>query len=241
MTTMPELSIPAPVGRLSDLVHRTLLERITRGVYSPTTRLPTERELSEEFDVSRPVVRGALARLRDAGLVRSVQGSGTVVVGEGVRPAPMVGVTIKELQRCFEFRVLIEGEAAFFAARRAAPSGMALIRQSIETAEAAHGRQDLQRGQTFDFHRAVAAASDNPFFTDALASLSDFVAFRIYLGRSYGLPDEVDRIHAINGEHADIFHMIERKQADEARAAMRSHIERARDRFMECLPLGGLA
>jgi DNA-binding FadR family transcriptional regulator len=245
MSGMPDFNEPAPngpppFGRLSEQVHRALLERIIKGVYPAGTRLPTEREFAEEFEVSRPVVRSALARLRDAGLVRSVQGSGTVVVGDGVLPMPMAGVTIKELQRCFEFRVLIEGEAAFFAARRSAPSGLELIRQSIETAEVAHKRQDLKRGQTFDFHRAVASASDNAFFVDALRSLSEFVAFRIYLGRSYGMPTEVDRVHAINDEHADIYRLIERKQADEARFAMRSHIERARDRFMECVPLGGL-
>jgi GntR family transcriptional regulator, transcriptional repressor for pyruvate dehydrogenase complex len=219
MSGMPKFSDtapngPPPFGRLSEQVHRTLLERIIKGVYPASTRLPTEREFAEEFEVSRPVVRSALARLRDAGLVRSVQGSGTVVVGDGVLPMPMAGVTIKELQRCFEFRVLIEGEAAFFAARRSAPSGLELIRQSIETAEVAHKRQDLK--------------------------LSEFVAFRIYLGRSYGMPTEVDRVHAINDEHTDIFRLIERKQADDARFAMRSHIERARDRFMECVPLGGL-
>src|SRR3712207_1624180 len=105
----------APPRRLTEMVHKALWERINRGLYPRNTRLPSERELAIEFDVSRPVIRAALARLREAGLVTSVKGSGTLVLHE---PEPRIeatppGTTIRDLQRCFEFRVLIEGEAAY--------------------------------------------------------------------------------------------------------------------------------
>jgi GntR family transcriptional regulator, transcriptional repressor for pyruvate dehydrogenase complex len=231
-------SVEAPGGRLAESVCRALMERITSGIYPNNTRLPTEREFAQEFEVSRPVVRSALARLRELGIIRSVQGSGSVVVGAG-ESIRKPGVTIRDLQRCFEFRLTVEGEAAFFAAKRATPSRLALIRQSLDVFEVARANRDFRMGQSFEFHKAVSLASDNDFFVEALASLSQFVAFRVYVGRSFKAPEEEERLTAANAEHEAIFRLIGQKQAEAAREAMRTHIETARDRFMECLPLGG--
>ena len=73
----------------------------------------------------------------------------------------------------------------------------------------------------------------------ALDLITNVPAFRIYLGRSYRVPDEHERLKKVSGEHRHIFELIERGEADTAKAAMRTHIEDARDKFMECLPLDG--
>jgi DNA-binding FadR family transcriptional regulator len=235
-----EESGAAPPRRLTEVVHHALFERISHGHYPRNTRLPSERELSLEFDVSRPVVRAALARLREAGLVQSVKGSGTLVLHETASFPDIVpaGTTVRDLQRCFEFRVLIEGEAAYFASIRASAPTIARIREDIRASDAARLRGASEFGQSFDFHRAVAAASDNDFYVKALADICNVPAFRIYIGRSYKMPDEKARLSLVYGEHRHILGLIERREAEEARAAMRVHIERARDNFMECLPLG---
>jgi DNA-binding GntR family transcriptional regulator len=61
-------------------IARTLKEEIVSGVYPVGSQLPTEDELCGRFSVSRYTVREALRRLRDAGLVSSRRGAGTVVV-----------------------------------------------------------------------------------------------------------------------------------------------------------------
>ncbi len=230
--------------RRTDVVYKALLDRIYAGTYAAHARLPTERELTSEFGVSRPVIRSALARLRESGLIRSVQGSGSIVL---YRPAAADGgevderSSIGELQRCFEFRVLIEGEAAFSAARRRTPPVLDAIRRNVETVDRHARGGEYKIGESFDFHREVARAADNPFLLKALDSVTGFIGFRIYMARSMELPNPVERLAAINAEHAQILRHIERREAEEARELMRAHIERARDLFFECLPLGRMA
>jgi GntR family transcriptional repressor for pyruvate dehydrogenase complex len=229
---------PSP-ARLTERVRSALHNRISTGQYPRRTRLPSERELAIEFNVSRPVVRSALARLRHDGLVESIKGSGTVVLREpaSTPDAPGGGATVRDLQRCFEFRLLIEAEAAFHASLRAMPTLLDAIRGVLDAHDEALRRGETVRGQSFDFHRSVALASDNPYYVSALDFIADVPAFRIYLGRSYRVPDEHVRLAKVSSEHRHIFELIERREAGEARSAMRAHIESARDKFMECLPL----
>jgi DNA-binding GntR family transcriptional regulator len=60
-------------------VNQILRERIRREIYSPGSRLPSESELSLEFDVSRATIRTVLARLAAEGLILRKQGDGTYV------------------------------------------------------------------------------------------------------------------------------------------------------------------
>src|SRR4051812_45104597 len=73
--------------RLSDAVYDGIVELIARGDFALNSRMPSEARLSETFDASRPVVREALARLREDGVVVSRQGSGSYVVRQ---PDPAV-------------------------------------------------------------------------------------------------------------------------------------------------------
>ena len=67
----PRLAASSPV-RLTEMVRSALHQQISSGQYPRRTRLPSERELAAEFNVSRPVVRVALAHLRSDGLVESI-------------------------------------------------------------------------------------------------------------------------------------------------------------------------
>src|SRR5690606_17297078 len=93
---------------------------IKSGAYGPNERLPTEHALAAEFQVSRPVVRDALQRLRDQGLIYSRRGSGSFVRNHGLKEPLGFGQleNISDLQYCYEFRLTIEPEAAAMAAMR---------------------------------------------------------------------------------------------------------------------------
>ena len=60
-------------GSLSDTVYEALHELITTGALAENSRLPSENELALEYKVSRPVLRQALSRLRDEGLLWAAQ------------------------------------------------------------------------------------------------------------------------------------------------------------------------
>src|SRR5215213_3421418 len=130
-------------GRRTEKVYRALLADIKEGRYEVHSRLPTENELAETFAVSRPVVRNALALLKQQGLVRSIQGSGTVVIfgPEQTRPEQETGAmlsgSVRDLQRCFEFRILVEGEAAYTAALRHNPRTLDRMADCVYTTRGA--------------------------------------------------------------------------------------------------------
>lgn len=63
-------------------IAQVLAARIADGTYPPRRRIPSEAAICDEFDVSRPTARSAVQMLRDRGLVETVQGKGTYVVGK---------------------------------------------------------------------------------------------------------------------------------------------------------------
>ncbi|MEO8242803.1 MAG: GntR family transcriptional regulator, partial [bacterium] len=105
---------------LADVVYDSIRRAIANGEFAEDERLPGENAMAEQFDVSRPVIRSALKRLRDEGLVTSRQGSGSYI-STSVVPKPLAFQpleTIADLQRCYEFRLTIEPAAAALAAGR---------------------------------------------------------------------------------------------------------------------------
>ena len=63
----------------TEMLTRVLSERIQSGEYPPGSRLPSGRQLRDEFDVSQMVVRLALDRLKERGLVITKFGIGVFV------------------------------------------------------------------------------------------------------------------------------------------------------------------
>ena len=87
---------------------------------SELSGLETQQKMLE-LGVSRPIIRDALGRLRDQGIVYSRQGAGTFVQA-AVSPQTHLAYspvkTIADIQRCYEFRLTIEPPAAYFASQR---------------------------------------------------------------------------------------------------------------------------
>jgi GntR family transcriptional regulator len=71
-----EIERPKPIA---EQINKILRQRIRKGIYPPGSRMPTERELVEEFGVSRTTLRIATASLLTDGLIRRRQGDGTYV------------------------------------------------------------------------------------------------------------------------------------------------------------------
>src|SRR3954469_25273443 len=87
--TRTAMSIPvASTGRLYQQVAATIERAIAEGRYQPGQRLASERDLAEEFGVSRPTVRRAVIALEMRGLLESRQGSGVYVRRAAAAPAP---------------------------------------------------------------------------------------------------------------------------------------------------------
>src|SRR5918996_3117709 len=132
-----DVGLAGGVAKRSAAIYDGIVGLIVSGEFAENARLPSEVELARRFGASRPVVREALARLRDDGLVISRQGSGSYVTRRPddavLRFVPVE--SIADIQRCFEFRVGLEGVAAALAAARWQDEDLADIQAALEGTE----------------------------------------------------------------------------------------------------------
>lgn len=220
--------------RLAQQVIDKLRAQIEAGHLRVGDQLPTEPQLEAAFGVSRTVIREAIADLRAAGLVKPMQGKGVFVAEiterSGLALTPIEIRTIPETLELLEFRMATEGEAAAIAAYRrtaeqeaaiaAANRKMAiLIEQGLPTVEA-----------DYEFHMAVATATNNRFYVDVLRH---FGARTIPRGQFPTLPEANDRayLEKVHAEHVEILAAIADQDPERARLAMRGHLMASQRRY----------
>ena len=228
--------IPRQGGNLADRLVGEFAAEIRGGALRPGQRLPTEAQAVSRFGVSRTVVREALSRLQAAGLVETRHGVGTFVAASrregGLRADAAEIATVIDLLAMLELRISIETEAAALAARRRTPAQLEAMGLALERFESdvAAGRDTVEAD--FAFHRLVAEATDNRYFTSVMGSFGPKAIPRAGL-KNPGMADEAKReyLQQVNREHQDIYGALVRGDADGARAAMRNHIGNGRERL----------
>ncbi|MDP2080223.1 MAG: FadR/GntR family transcriptional regulator [Pseudotabrizicola sp.] len=218
---------------LADQVYDRLLSDIVEGRYPLQSRLPAEEALAQTCGVSRPVLRAALARLRDDGMISSRRGSGNYVARRPDRSVmqfvPLGSIT--DIQRCYEFRADVESAAAGWAAQRRDDSDLAALEQAHQHMETSYLQQALGVDADQLLHVSIARATKNPFYQTVLESLSQQITFGMQLSRSLTLQAAPDRQAIVQAEHRAIIDAIRDQSPEAAAAAMRRHIMGARDRM----------
>ena len=220
MTT--HTGIPISRDQLLDDLMNTLLG----GAYKPGERLPSERALSERYSVSRPVVREAMQRLRERGLIHVAPGSGAYVretsALDWARPLDAIGrhraATTRQL---VEARVMMEEQASLLAAGRASRDELNNLERALLAFEAATNVIDRARCD-IAFHALIARASHNPVIEMMFGAIAPLV-FEVML-RSLDDP-EVTRKGA--PLHGTVLTAIRDGDGTSAAAAMREHINLA--------------
>ena len=221
-----------PDGRkLYQQVATAVAEAIQRGDFAPGQRIPSERELADEYKVSRPTIREAMIALEVIGIVRSRHGSGIFVVDNPPLDAPTIGLDIGAFELT-EARRLFEAEAAALAA-------VSISDEEIATLEALIGdmeRENLANisGEHADreFHLTIARATRNSAVVDVVESLWDaryrspLCAHMLERARSVGVQPRID-------EHQFILAALRNRDPKAARKAMRDHLARVIDGLLQ--------
>lgn len=220
---------------LSDHVYEKILAMILSGETPVGAKLPTEHALSQMLEVSRPVLRQALKQLREDGVVVSRQGSGSFVQRSpetALLSFAPVG-SIADIQRTFEFRAAIEGEAAYLAAQRRTETDLAKLRAQFKELDRCIREGELGVEADEAFHQAICVASGNQYFTAARTSMKSNILTGLNLTRNLSLSKPRARMELVQQEHRRILDAIERSDQAEARSAMRAHVENAKNRVFE--------
>lgn len=213
-----------PVSRLkvADVVATQLSRLIEVGEYTVGEKLPSERELSEQFGVGRSSMREALRSLQTDGLVRVEHGVGAFVGDPSKRSARDSEIlragefTVPEL---FEVRLPLERDAAGLAARRITAQESDELRAILEQAAAPEISDDEFIGLDAKLHRTVVAATKNPLLLKIVQSIEPL--FYTYSHHVIALPGRRKSAHE---GHVKIVEAVTGRKVRDARAAAVAHI-----------------
>ncbi|MEO5886856.1 MAG: FadR/GntR family transcriptional regulator [Anaerolineales bacterium] len=218
--------------RLYERVVEKVLELISSGAWKPGYRLPSERELSEAFGVSRTVVREAVKALEARGVLESATGSGVSVrradfnmVSRSLQTYMQLSNQVDFEIRLNEVRRVLEVELVALAAGRATPEQRVQLRQICEQMRA--GDKTAQQMAELDFrlHITLAEATQNELFKVLLAPLINQLRDHITLTWE-GFPRPVD---LVLDQHEAIVTAVENGDAETARQAMIKHLAFSRE------------
>ena len=224
----PVDTILARAPSLADTVAARLRREITEDRYKPGEKLPTERELSETYGVSRAIIREALGRLKQDGLVRSRQGSGAFVAEAGTPVFRLSVVDLRdtaEIQNVVELLVAFESAASALAATRRTKAQLAMINAQFDAMERAIVEDRSGVDEDVAFHRAIVDATANPVFRDMFDFLDTRVRGFIGAARTNSARRSLSR--QVQDEHRAILDAIKAKDGEAARSAAAIHLQNA--------------
>lgn len=216
---------------LSNYVYEKLLERINNEEFSEGARLPTEEVLSKQYGVSRPVVREALAMLRDNGYIQSRRGAGSFLTR--IPATKVFAVTpiqnLTDVQRCYEFRYALEGEIAYRAATRHDATDMKSIQKAYDAQLTKSTKPGVAQLEVdLNFHLCIAKATHNRFFYEALQAIHQQMLNSMKL-IALMFDNPRNHLQVKIDQHAPILQALQAGDPDAARLNMQLHIIHSRD------------
>lgn len=226
--------------KLAERLVAELRSQVISGELSPGQKLPTESRLTETYGVSRTVVREAIAALAADGLVKPRQGAGVFVVEHSASAfsaiSAEVGSKISHALNVLEVRLGIEIESAALAAERRNSAQEAVMYEAyyefdrMLAARQATGRMD------FAFHRAIAVATNNPFYVEVLDALGSRT-IPCDVTSPWGTESilTVEYQEGLQREHFAILKAISAQDPQAARDAMRHHLGQSQKRYHDRL------
>src|SRR6266567_3025703 len=217
-------------SRLYEQIVQQVEESIHKGVLKAGDQLPPERELAQQFGVSRTAVREAVKALTEKGLVEAYAGRGTFITDS--TPYSMRQSLDRMLKMgqpegsayLAEVREILEPEIASLAATRVDAEDLASMREQIAIMDTARKDPDAFIEADLDFHLALAEAAANPLILSLIDSIVGLLREqRMGIFQVDGGPER-GQYH-----HKRIMEAMEQRDPEKARDAMRAHLDQVRE------------
>ena len=217
-------------SRLYEQIVQQVEESIHKGAMKPGDQLPPERELAQQFGVSRTAVREAVKALREKGLVEAYPGRGTFITdGTSYSMRQSLDRMLRVGQAegagfLAEVREILEPEIVAMAATRADAEDIASMREQIGVMDQARKDPETFIEADLDFHLTLAEAAANPIILSLIDSIVGLLREqRMGIFQVEGGPER-GQYH-----HKKILEAIEHKDPAGAREAMKAHLRQVRE------------
>lgn len=221
--------LPIQSSKVYERIAAQIEQRILNGELRSGDRLPTERELSEQFQASRTAVREAMKSLAQKGLIDMRPGRGTIVIdgtSQAVQHSLSLVLKLGQTDRTVnlvEVREILEPEIAALAAARATEEDILALRAAVAVMDSNMHNAAAFIAADNDFHQTLAKATQNVII---LTLVNSIVAL---------LSEQRKQIFTVSGgpEHGQMHHKllldaIIQHDCEAARTAMRSHLAQVR-------------
>ncbi len=221
--------VPIQSERLYERIVSQIEQRIESGELKIGDQLPPERELADQFAVSRTAVREAVKALRQKGLVEIRPGRGTFItngasdtIRNSLGMLMKMGAT-KGSGNLVEVREILEPEIAALAATRITGEYISAMQDAVNVMDTALDNVDVFVEADLDFHLALAEGTQNPYIPILMDSIIDLLREqRKRTGLTKGGLQR-GQIH-----HKKILDAVKRRDAQAARQAMQDHLKQVR-------------
>lgn len=220
-------------GLAHDIVAE-LTQRILLGQLAAGDKLPSESAIVREHGVSRTVVREAISRLQASGLVETRHGIGTFVLPRDPRQGlHLKRDTADSVRGIIELRMGLETQAAALAAWRRTEGQLQHMREALDDYQRSLANNDSSVEADMRFHKLIAQATGNTYFTDIICQLGRSVIPRTRLDADERGDADLTQLGQMAViEHEAILRAIRRQDPDAARAAMLLHLTNSLERMV---------
>ncbi|MFC3705101.1 FadR/GntR family transcriptional regulator [Devosia honganensis] len=243
---MREEPVPHLAGgqRLYQVVARRIARLIEENAGNKGWRIPSERELAEELNVSRPVIREAIIALEMRGIVEVRGRAGMVILpprSSGQISFDLVGIDVGPGPfELLEARLAIESSAAALAAERATSYDLMVLEECIARMERERNVVLLHEKGDRDFHMTIAKMTNNAIIFSMIEALWAQRDESIMWQKLH------EHIHAEDvrplwiGDHHSIVAALRLRNPDAAYKAMARHIRNVINELLDADEQGRL-
>lgn len=222
--------------RATDIIENRISNMIIKGSVKPCEKLPTEKELSEQFDVSIVTIREALRGLEVAGLIEKRRGRGggiyvTQINNDSIKLALNNYLRRRKFSahHLAEVRLTLEPPMIRIVTPIITPEELQVLEENLsycenkmeKTPPSIPFKEYFSVGErNIEFHRLIAQATHNPVFVLTMDYIMDFM---FDFKKSIFAPD-IHHCAQVVTDHKNILNALKEGNADEAEARMLSHL-----------------
>lgn len=215
---------------LSEKIANQIEKNILSGDLQAGDKLPSERVLAEQLEVSRPSIREAINKLQAKGIIFKIPGGGSYIcetLGSSFADPLLTLFAEKQdtLYDMLEMRYAIEGLSAYLAALRSTSEDKESIKRKYNKLLTAHNQNDQAQEAKcdVDFHLSIAVATHNPVLLLIMQNLFKVLQQSVATNLK-GLFVEPSQRASIIDQHTEVLEAILESKPNEAMKAMQNHL-----------------
>ncbi|GAA0382695.1 FadR/GntR family transcriptional regulator [Bacillus horti] len=213
---------------LSQQVTDEIIDLLTTGQLKPGDRIPSELELMEMCNVSRPVIREALTSLEVLGIVTRKTRSGTFISDKiGSKPfSMMLALAVGDIPSMIETRVALELGLVTLAAEKITDEDLVKLWHTIEIMRDLPTEDSTEVDK--EFHKIIALSAKSPLFEGIIEPLQSFHSKVLEQ-----IPLDDRSLEETLNYHLEIYHALEQRDPIKAYTSMYKHLDFVRRKAMK--------